>query len=103
MRGGIRTWRPSSASRIGALLQCSIRAAVQHHRLLKSPRIEGRSTMLPDAHRSAAELRNLARWYRDYAELAHNPVIWSSRLSTAEELEREALVAESSAAPSLLD
>jgi hypothetical protein len=52
--------------------------------------------MLSDTNRSVAELRALAGWYRQYAELAANPVIWSSRLSTAEELEREALAAEAS-------
>jgi hypothetical protein len=35
-------------------------------------------------------LRALAAWYRDYAEQAGSTVIWDYRLSTAEELERQA-------------
>jgi hypothetical protein len=58
--------------------------------------------MLPDTYRSASELRDLARWYREYAELADNPAIWSSRLSTAQDLEREASAAESAASPSVV-
>ena len=37
-----------------------------------------------------ADLRALAAWYRHYAEAAGNPAIWASRVSTAEDLEREA-------------
>ncbi len=40
----------------------------------------------PDAH----ALRELAAWYRNFAERAGNPVIWEARLLTAEELEAEA-------------
>jgi hypothetical protein len=35
-------------------------------------------------------LRKLAAWYRDFAEMAGNPVIWESRLLMAESLEKEA-------------
>ena len=35
-------------------------------------------------------LRELAAWYRVFAEGAGNPVIWEARLRTAAELEREA-------------
>jgi hypothetical protein len=35
-------------------------------------------------------LRELAAWYRAFAEGAGNPVIWEARLRTAAELEREA-------------
>jgi hypothetical protein len=35
-------------------------------------------------------LRELAAWYRVFAERAGNPVIWEARLRTAAELEREA-------------
>jgi hypothetical protein len=38
----------------------------------------------------AQKLRDLAGWYREFAERAENPAIWDSRLRTAEELEREA-------------
>jgi hypothetical protein len=38
----------------------------------------------------AQELRELAAWYRDFAEKAGNPWIWEARLRHAEELEREA-------------
>jgi hypothetical protein len=43
-----------------------------------------------EATRSSAELRVLAAWYRDYAEAAGNLMIWDHRLSTAEDLERQA-------------
>jgi hypothetical protein len=36
------------------------------------------------------KLRELAAWYRDFAEKAGNPWIWEARLRRAEELEREA-------------
>jgi hypothetical protein len=36
------------------------------------------------------KLRELADWYREYAERAGNPVIWHGRLLTAEYFEREA-------------
>ena len=36
------------------------------------------------------KLRELAGWYREFAERAGNPAIWHARLTTAEDLEREA-------------
>ena len=36
------------------------------------------------------KLRELAAWYREFAERAGNPAIWHARLTTAEGLEREA-------------
>jgi hypothetical protein len=36
------------------------------------------------------KLRELADWYREFAERAGNPAIWHARLMTAEDLEREA-------------
>jgi hypothetical protein len=36
------------------------------------------------------KLRDLANWYREFAECAGNPCIWDARLRTAEDLEREA-------------
>ena len=38
----------------------------------------------------ARRLRELAAWYRAYAERAGNPAIWDARLRTAEDLEAEA-------------
>jgi hypothetical protein len=38
----------------------------------------------------ARMLRELAAWYRDLAERAANPVIWESRLLTAEDLDAAA-------------
>jgi hypothetical protein len=61
--------------------------------------VEGKLAMLFDAHHSAAKLRDLAHWYRAYAEQAGNPAIWSSRLATAEDLERRASDAEHAASP----
>jgi hypothetical protein len=40
--------------------------------------------------RQAEKLRELAAWYREFAERAGNPSIWESRLRMAEDLEREA-------------
>jgi uncharacterized protein len=36
------------------------------------------------------KLRDLAAWYREFAERAGNPAIWDARLRTAEDLEKEA-------------
>ena len=38
----------------------------------------------------ARRLRQLAAWYREFAGRAANPVIWESRLLTADQLEGEA-------------
>ena len=38
----------------------------------------------------AQKLRELAGWYREFAERTQNPTIWDARLRTAEDLEREA-------------
>jgi len=38
----------------------------------------------------AKRLRDLAHWYREFAERTENPAIWDARLRTAEDLEREA-------------
>lgn len=36
------------------------------------------------------KLRELACWYRQFAERTGNPAIWDARLRTAEDLEAEA-------------
>ena len=36
------------------------------------------------------KLRELADWYRDFAERTANPTIWEARLLTAEDLEAQA-------------
>jgi hypothetical protein len=38
----------------------------------------------------AQRLRQLASWYREFAERTGNPTIWDARLRTAEDLEAEA-------------
>jgi len=43
-----------------------------------------------------SKLRELASWYRGFAERAGNPIIWEARLRTAKELEEEADVVERS-------
>ena len=40
--------------------------------------------------REVEKLRELAAWYRQFAERAGNPAIWEARLHMAEDLEREA-------------
>jgi hypothetical protein len=37
-----------------------------------------------------AKLRNLASWYREFAEKAEAPWIWEARVLHADDLEREA-------------
>src|SRR5437868_14592570 len=70
---------------------------------------------VPGDNRTAARLRELAFWYRVFAERAGNSTISESRLHMAEELEREAdrvprvngesqpVVAESAGAPRTID
>jgi hypothetical protein len=41
---------------------------------------------MPDS----SKLRELASWYREFAECTANPMIWEARLHTAEDLEAEA-------------
>ena len=36
------------------------------------------------------KLRELAAWYREFAEKTANPAIWEARLRMAEDLERQA-------------
>jgi hypothetical protein len=40
--------------------------------------------------REPRRLRQIATWYREFAERASNPSIWEARLRTAKELEQEA-------------
>jgi hypothetical protein len=40
--------------------------------------------------RQPERLRELASWYREYAERTGNPMIWDARIRTAEDLEAEA-------------
>ena len=46
----------------------------------------------------ARKLRDLAGWYREFAERAGSPAIWESRLHTAEDLKAEAVRVERSVA-----
>jgi hypothetical protein len=51
--------------------------------------------MHPDSTQTdPTRLRELASWYRDFAERAGNPAIWEARLRTAKQLEAEADVVE---------
>ena len=49
----------------------------------------------PDAVASPQKLRDLATWYREFAERTQNPTIWEARIRTAEELEMNAQALES--------
>lgn len=44
------------------------------------------------------KLRELASWYREFAERAGNPVIWEARLRMADDLDEEARRIERAAA-----
>ena len=46
--------------------------------------------MIDGRPKEPRRLRELAAWYRVFAEEAGNPVIWEARLRTAAELEKEA-------------
>jgi hypothetical protein len=48
--------------------------------------LDGERAMTPEH----LKLRELAAWYREYAERTENAVIWDARLRTAERLEAEA-------------
>jgi hypothetical protein len=45
------------------------------------------------------KLRELASWYREFAEHTGNPAIWDARLRTAEDLEAEAARLEAALTP----
>ncbi len=49
------------------------------------------------------KLRELASWYRDFAERTGNPTIWEARLRTAEDLESQAARLERGLAVALAD
>jgi len=42
----------------------------------------------------ARKLRDLAAWYREFAERAGDPWIWDARLRTVDKLEKEAALQE---------
>jgi hypothetical protein len=47
----------------------------------------------PESERGTSDptkLRELAAWYREFAERADNPMIWECRLHTADDLDAEA-------------
>jgi hypothetical protein len=48
-------------------------------------------------------LRELADWYREFAERTANPTIWDARLRTAEDLEAEATRIEQTAPRQMVD
>lgn len=47
------------------------------------------------------KLRELAAWYREFAEKTGNPSIWEARLRMAEDLEHEAARLEKRQAPAV--
>lgn len=57
---------------------------------LLSPTLAHACEMDAEPNVKARILRDLAAWYRAFAERAANPVIWESRLLTAGRLEAEA-------------
>ena len=50
----------------------------------------GREAEANPAQGNPSKLRELAAWYREFAERAGNPTIWEARLRMAEELDAEA-------------
>ncbi len=43
-----------------------------------------------DPVHNPVKLRELASWYREFAERTENPMIWDARMRTAEDLETAA-------------
>jgi hypothetical protein len=68
---------------------------------LVNPRDELMTTIdLNDGRpREPRRLREIATWYREFAERAGNPAIWEARLRTAAELEKEAARLETASVP----
>jgi hypothetical protein len=60
-------------------------------KLRDAPRTVGQDFAIEvEAPIKVRQLRELAMWYRGFAERAGNPAIWDARLRTAEELDAEA-------------
>jgi hypothetical protein len=57
---------------------------------LQSQTVECPADQAEDAVNGHQALRELARWYREFAESAGNPAIWDARLRTADDLDAEA-------------
>ena len=68
-----------------------LRATIPTAEETELARLETAAAIAADPReQQAVRLRALAAWYREYAEATDNPTIWNFRLSTAEELERQA-------------
>jgi len=59
-------------------------------RIARSVRCNHRGALRSKTVEDPAKLRELAAWYREFAEQSGNPAIWDGRLRTAEDLEAEA-------------
>jgi len=60
--------------------RASLKSTFGHELHLRTPPVDANSF----------KLRELASWYREFAERAGNPVVWEARLRTAQDLETEA-------------
>jgi hypothetical protein len=56
----------------------------------RQPMVVPRPSTRAEKVQSPEKLRELAAWYREFAERTQNPTIWDARLRTAEDLESEA-------------
>ena len=63
--------------------------------------VEGNQERGAGAMENPLKLRELAAWYREFAEKTANPSIWEARLRMAEDLEQEAARLEKRQEPAL--
>jgi hypothetical protein len=89
-RVGAPALRPNAARLLIDLYQVDLTEA----RHLVGRALKRRERGVPDPEK----LRELASWYREFAEHTDNPAIWDARLRTAEDLEAEAARLETAAA-----
>jgi hypothetical protein len=66
------------------------RASRLYTKLTTSPETALANGVEKDVAHQPERLRELASWYREYAERTGNPTIWDARIRTAEDLEAEA-------------
>jgi len=86
-RENSRLGRIAALIQISRLIDCRL---IQRISSASASCIVARLTRRTRKMREAEKLRELATWYREFAERAGNPSIWESRLRMAEDLEREA-------------
>lgn len=67
-----------------------MRSAKSSASALDTDQQTGRRLRADPVRDNPSKLRELAAWYREFAERAGNPTIWEARLRMADELDAEA-------------